>query len=505
MTINHYASLFTNSAILFILSLQQLDGWVITKNNNNLITTMESNKISYRSLSLESSSSLHGSSSSSEEKMDRMEIIRSLQNSFYSTTAIETDKRPSLDLSKGIYTNLPLWRVNWTELPGRTNVLHVHDPRYTNMFEKIMHMDQPYYFGHLYLEKGSKALSKNNDIEEVSQLMDYEDYDMEEHGDGVIGSAVLGTLMRITDYRRIDDGRLLIFVQAIERFVVLNVHQELPYGVVDVQLLPDIEEVYYKIQQDSDINDDDDQNIIPNARALAIRESLDTYLDLEFENTILSLPNKHDELSANDIYYSSIMEVLPYARYSGKLPITNPCDNNFNIPSSSPPLPQTIQDTIFSKQMSPLEYHLKKSNIINQPCYNKQLFHLSTNELEIQLWIVIDLFLQRTPKPLSVSLLSLLPKIDNGGKEIKWPKTFFLLTLINNLNEKDKKEIIDLSAHNYPSYRRQKRFSYSVGLLLENVNELTDSNKQLFRHTLLRIPSAHGRFIYLLHCFQEKL
>ena len=39
--------------------------------------------------------------------------------------------------------------------------------------------------------------------------MDCEDYDMEDHGDGAIGSAVLGILMRINDYRRIDDGRIL--------------------------------------------------------------------------------------------------------------------------------------------------------------------------------------------------------------------------------------------------------------------------------------------------------
>ena len=64
-------------------------------------------------------------------------------------------------------------------------------------------------------------------------------------------------------------------------------------AVADVQLLSDIEEAHHRLQQDSDINDDD-QNIIPNARALATQESLDTYLDFEFENTILSLPNKHD-------------------------------------------------------------------------------------------------------------------------------------------------------------------------------------------------------------------
>ena len=39
--------------------------------------------------------------------------------------------------------------------------------------------------------------------------MDCEYYDVEDHGDGVISLTVLGTLMRITDYRCIDDGRIL--------------------------------------------------------------------------------------------------------------------------------------------------------------------------------------------------------------------------------------------------------------------------------------------------------
>ena len=64
-------------------------------------------------------------------------------------------------------------------------------------------------------------------------------------------------------------------------------------AVADGQLLSDIEEAHHRLQQDSDINDDD-QNIIPNVRALATQGPLDTYLDFEFENTILSLPNKHD-------------------------------------------------------------------------------------------------------------------------------------------------------------------------------------------------------------------
>ena len=68
--------------------------------------------------------------------MDRMEVIRSLQNAFYSAKSIKRDKFPSLYLSKGAHKNLPLRHTPWRELPGRTNVLHVTDPRYAKMFEK---------------------------------------------------------------------------------------------------------------------------------------------------------------------------------------------------------------------------------------------------------------------------------------------------------------------------------------------------------------------------------
>jgi len=227
MTNNHNELNHKTTTLLLIslLLIHHMDAWITRCKNKNLNTMIIQKTNPHRSSYLKASSS--SSNNNKEEKMDnRMEVIRSLQSAFYGSTAIEDDESPLLDLSTGTYTNLPLWRVSWTEIPGRSNVLHVHDPRYTNMFEKIIHSgsNPPYYFGHLYLERGSKALSKNSNIDDVSRLMNYKDYDMEHHGDGVIGSAVLGTLMRITDYRRIDDGRLLILVQAVERFVVTNVH-----------------------------------------------------------------------------------------------------------------------------------------------------------------------------------------------------------------------------------------------------------------------------------------
>jgi hypothetical protein len=60
----------------------------------------------------------------------RMALVRSLQMSYYGSTNFT---RPTVDPTTGIITDLPLWRVGWTELPGRSNMLNVHEPIYTNL------------------------------------------------------------------------------------------------------------------------------------------------------------------------------------------------------------------------------------------------------------------------------------------------------------------------------------------------------------------------------------
>eukprot|EP00957_Ditylum_brightwellii_P055282 4190010-Ditylum_brightwellii.AAC.1 len=56
-------------------------------------------------------------------------------------------------------------------------------------------------------------------------------------------AVVIGTLMRINDHVRLDDGRLMLLLHAIERFVVMEPKRKLPYPVADVILLPDEEEL----------------------------------------------------------------------------------------------------------------------------------------------------------------------------------------------------------------------------------------------------------------------
>ena len=180
---------------------------------------------------------------------ERMQVVRSLQSSFYKSSPLQFQpKRSALNLpSGGIWTHLPLWRVPWQEVPGRTNVLLVHEPVYTNMFETILRSsdNDVHYVGHLYLPPAAHPQERRQRAK--APLCTWQEQQQQQQSsnnqDDDDKSAVLGTLLRITDYRRMSDGRLLLLVQAVERFVVVHVHQTLPYSVADVQLLPDLEEL----------------------------------------------------------------------------------------------------------------------------------------------------------------------------------------------------------------------------------------------------------------------
>ena len=152
------------------------------------------------------------------EGMDHMQLVRSLQEAFYKSSNGDMP-RQSLDLKTGIFHNLPLWRVPWNEVPGRTNVLNVHEGIYTNMFERILHQPPPWYVGHLYLPGGSQNLKSKNDKYKLtswdakasaSSLQDEEEWNQFSEE-----SAVVGTILRIADFRRMIDGRLLLLVQAM--------------------------------------------------------------------------------------------------------------------------------------------------------------------------------------------------------------------------------------------------------------------------------------------------
>jgi hypothetical protein len=196
------------------------------------------------------------------KKKMRMEIVRSLQKSFYLSpdVAITASIEPTLE-NGGVLHYVPLWRVQWTELPGRTNVLSVHEPMYTHMFEEIIRREKSSrYFGHLYLPSGTRNLRSPDPQHKLKTwqeqvVLPSSSSSTTPHDGG--SAAVLGTLMKITDFRRMADGKLLLLVQAIERFVVTEIVQEVPYGIAHVQLLPDREEIQLP-QRSQQRNEGDD-------------------------------------------------------------------------------------------------------------------------------------------------------------------------------------------------------------------------------------------------------
>lgn len=202
-------------------------------------------------------------SPSNEQERERMEQIRHIQRSFYQDegTGIQPPQRGST-----IIKDLPLWRVQWTELPGYQNVLNVHVPHYTNMFLKILNSKdvEHRYFGHIYLPGGSENL----DNEEYSLASaTTADNDGLEDGEGSGGgglkktkASLTGVLMQISDYQQSDDGRLMLIVQALERFRVVEAKRhDSPHPIATVEIIPDRELVETKEELKNENNDKDDQ------------------------------------------------------------------------------------------------------------------------------------------------------------------------------------------------------------------------------------------------------
>ncbi|KAL3779663.1 hypothetical protein HJC23_006819, partial [Cyclotella cryptica] len=176
----------------------------------------------------------------------RMDIVRILQNTYYRSLNEHEDggndgfeesigngirstgKTATLEETTGRVLNLPLWRVGWVETPGRRNCLNVHEGQYTH----IRSGQEKYQ-----LKTWKEDLSDETRFD-LSLLNTYKGNDYVNDR-----SAVIGCLMQIVDHRRMDDGRLIILVQAVERFVVDEIIETKPYAVANVQILLDEEEL----------------------------------------------------------------------------------------------------------------------------------------------------------------------------------------------------------------------------------------------------------------------
>lgn len=160
-----------------------------------------------------------------EQRYQRMKLVKQIQQSFYKTDETEESLFQSSVEEEGIIDNVPLFRVQWTELPGYQNILNIHVAHYTNMFRKIMAGPKPWRFGHVYLPGGSENLSNPSYAFSNSTSQ----------------ATTIGTLMQISDVVEVEDGRLVMIVQGVTRFQVVKASQHVPYAMVSIRLLEDDE------------------------------------------------------------------------------------------------------------------------------------------------------------------------------------------------------------------------------------------------------------------------
>lgn len=359
------------------------------------------------------------------QEAKRMELVRSLQSAFYRSSA-ETNAATFLDDTSGILHHLPLWRVQWTELPGRSNVLNVHEGTYTNMFETILTGDRPWYFGHLYLPEGSTNLKSNDYCHKLKPYS--EELRDTARASEPSRSAVVGTLMRIVDYRRLKDGRLILLVQAMERFVVSNVVQMLPYSVANVQLLPDLDSYPHATEEQA-----------KGPRTKLIVRSMQ-YQEYEFEDTRLPLADSQ-YLDKTDVYGVALRDIIPF------VPLADDESSLAKILDLEP-LDSSPTVGLLGLTLS-LEARLLNGNILCEPPWDMDDANddkdRSLDELERRLWRAIEDFCASRQARPADGLLQLRPP---GLLTPTFPET-------------------RRPSPRYPALRRQRRLSFAAPALLE--------------------------------------
>ena len=436
-----------------------------------------------------------GGSDYTDDSRERMRTIRALQDVFYSSSE-EDEVSESCEVQpEGSIASLPLWRVSWTELPGRSNVLIVHEARYTHMFEQVIRNGQM-LFGHLRLPGGSNSIGKQGyellswkDEAALQQQSDdgseaeycYTD-DVQEHSS--CRSACVGTLMKIVDYRRMGDGKMLLLVHALDRFTVSNPIQELPFSVADVQLLPDYEEMEYCLAQRQQVQQASNQtwyeySVVNNrdvtkARQMATSEQV-RWQQYEFDASV-KLPVRNDgsdDLSPADVVGSALKSVVPHVPFSSSvsasdllLPTSEGQLEDEDDKDGSSPAQNPTDTTV------PMEKLLVDSGILlgpSEPDPSRRRSSFSIEQLERELWIFVNEWVEvnNAMSSFPPELLALLPPRDT----FDWPDDFILEDLATTMAAasqlKGSRPFVRVTG-DYPAHRRRRRLSYVISALTDH-------------------------------------
>jgi len=414
---------------------------------------------------------------------DTMDYVRSLQDIFYSDTA---GGSPYLEAKTGMMRNLPIFRAPSTELPGRSSIRFIDDPMDTNMFETLLRSsrissDSPYrYVGQLFQDPNQSMGLLNRSI-----LRRWEDQVKDSSSDDN-QSTCIGTLLRIMDFRRVNDGRMVLLVQGIERFVVIQACQQLPYPVADVQIVPDDED--FRV------------NGGPSNRISSLGETIDALFgwhSYEYDDRIRfsgqNSPGR--DVSIETVIGEGLSQLLPFIPFSDSV---NPNDIASNIISAAEAASSSDE-----RVASTLLNDLASTAVLQEvPTYElaMQGSGITAEDLEYDIWVCIDEYvrLRELEDVISPDLLSLLPQDKD------WPCDFVLEDITSKWASeagRSGKQFVRVNA-DYPSQRRQRRLSYSATGLLGGSTPTELLNKGV-RQTLLETPSTHGRLWAVLERFVE--
>ena len=420
---------------------------------------------------------------------ERMNFVRSLQKTFYNDGA-DAESVSQFDSSTGMVYNLPLWRVGWVETPGRTNCLNVHEAKYTHMFESIMSSSSasggPRYFGHLHCPGGTKSIrsgeerymlkSYEQELEDESRFDNYNKTSTLMMPDirtpTVDRSAVVGCLCEILDLRRMEDGRLMVLTQALERFVVCEVvaDQKKLYDVANVQILLDEEELPW--DQSKEI----DENFCKPLRGKAVESSF-RYHNYEFDKPTLPVSDKNevgDEnyVTQDEVPWVQISELLPFSQYN--------VEASSSLDEANEKATGIIKsiDAARYEGGEPLERILWNGGLVWNPPSVAQVVrrdNLNCDQLETLLWLSLEDFCRASGFVLPEEVRQLLPP---GMDYLDIPRPERILS------------------PKYPKARRQKRLSYLAPALIENLEHVSVLENQ---HVCIELEVKLSAS-YLAHC-----
>jgi hypothetical protein len=300
-------------------------------------------------------------------------------------------------------------------------------------------------------------------------------------------AVVVGTLMKINDHVRLDDGRLMLHLYAVERFVVMEPKRLLPYPIADVMVLPDDEEIALN----------------SNEIGSAVQSTLLNWNQYEFDSTIRFPIERHDDdtiMSLVEVLMSCgedvMAKMIPFAPY--KYSCLDEEGSGQTVDSKPKAIKSTQSSSIYD---APDISELNRYNVIREvQSYNLELAEKAlnsvaisqTSDIEYDLWILIDEYvkLREVTNVFPKQLLCLLPR------GIEWPEDFSLYKLASaHAGVADDNNSFGFVADrtDYPDQRRQKRLSYACTALLGG--PVTDHPllNRTMRRRLLEIPSTKGR------------